>query len=75
MISICGQRSRIAAATFMPSSRARRGQERRYELTTPNVGQLMRLLGCTIAALSEARDRDTFERAMSDDTVWLASNS
>ena len=50
-------------------SRARRGQERRYQATTRDVGQLMRLFGRTIAALSEARDCDTDALAVIDETV------
>lgn len=50
-------------------SRARRGQERRYQATTRDVGQLMRLFGRTIAALSEAREGDTDALAVIDETV------
>src|SRR3546814_11876358 len=39
-------------------TRARRGQERRYQATTRDVGQLMRLFGRTIDALTAARDGD-----------------
>jgi hypothetical protein len=37
-------------------TRAKRGQERSYQVTARDVGQLMRLFGCTIAALLEARE-------------------
>jgi hypothetical protein len=38
-------------------TRAKRGQERRYQATARDVGQLMRLFGRTIAALAEAREK------------------
>jgi TnpA family transposase len=37
-------------------TRARRGQERRYQDTAPSVGKLMRLFGATIAALDIAEE-------------------
>jgi TnpA family transposase len=37
-------------------TRARRGQERRYQETAPSVGKLMRLFGATIAALDMAEE-------------------
>ena len=37
-------------------TRAKRGQERRYQDTAPSVGKLMRLFGATIAALDMAEE-------------------
>ena len=50
-------------------TRARRGQERRYQSTTRDVGQLMRLFGQTIDALTAARDGDADPVALVDNTV------
>src|SRR3546814_4057957 len=50
-------------------TRARRGQERRYQATTRDVGQLMRLFGRTIDALTAARDGDGDPVALVDNTV------
>ena len=50
-------------------TRARRGQERRYQASTRDVGQLMRLFGRTIAALSEAREGDGDVIAVIDEAV------
>lgn len=50
-------------------TRARRGQERRYQATTRDVGQLMRLSGRTIDALTAARDGDGDPVALVDETV------
>ena len=50
-------------------TRARRGQERRYQATTRDVGQLMRLFGRTIDALTSARDGDADPVALVDETI------
>ena len=50
-------------------TRARRGQERRYQATTRDVGQLMRLFGRTIDALTAARDSDDDPVALVDEAV------
>jgi hypothetical protein len=50
-------------------TRAKRGQEKRYQATTRDVGQLMRLFGRTIAALSEAREGETDAIAVIDEAV------
>ena len=50
-------------------TRARRGQERRYQATARDVGQLMRLFGRTIAALSEAREGEADALAVVDEAV------
>jgi TnpA family transposase len=50
-------------------TRAKRGQEKRYQATTRDVGQLMRLFGRTIAALSEARAGETDAIAVIDEAV------
>ncbi|SEF07583.1 Transposase and inactivated derivatives, TnpA family [Rhizobiales bacterium GAS188] len=50
-------------------TRAKRGQERRYQATARDVGQLMRLFGRTIAALSEAREGEADALAVIDEAV------
>lgn len=50
-------------------TRARRGQERRYQATARDVGQLMRLFGRTIAALAEARDGEADALTVVDQAV------
>jgi len=50
-------------------TRAKRGQERRYQATARDVGQLMRLFGRTIAALSEAREGEADALAVVDEAI------
>lgn len=50
-------------------SRAKRGQQRRYQDTAPSVGKLMRLFGATIAALDMADETGADPLVLVDEMV------